>query len=138
MWDSSVGGLSPHSLHTCLTSACRCRSCTHCSRCLRCCSAARSSSCCFSCRNSSRSCTRVAMSTSRSHSSSTPVISPLLINDQQVFQRQIAPFHILLLQLLLKVHLDPLIIYLNKHWGLYSLKLLFSFLFLKKPKIYPT
>lgn len=57
---------------TCLTSACRCLSWTHCSRCLRCCSAAKSSSCCFSWRNSSKSWTRVAMSTSRSHSSSTP------------------------------------------------------------------
>ena len=57
---------------TCLTSACRCLSWTHCSRCLRCCSAAKSSSCCFSWRNSSKSWTLVAMSTSRSHSSSTP------------------------------------------------------------------
>lgn len=59
--------------NTCLTSACRCLSWTHCSRCLRCCSAARSNSCCFSWRNSSRSWTRVAMSTSLSHNSSTPI-----------------------------------------------------------------
>lgn len=59
-------------LLTCFTSACRWRSCTHCSRCFRCCSAAKSSSCCFSWRNSSKSWTRVAMSTSLSQSSSTP------------------------------------------------------------------
>lgn len=87
---------------TCLTSACRCRSCTHCSRCLRCCSAATSSSCCFSWRNSSRSWTRVAMSTSLSQSSSTPGISQLFINDLQVFQRQTAHFHCLTFSVLSK------------------------------------
>lgn len=59
-------------VRTCLTSACKCLNWTHCSRCLLCCSAARSNSCCFSWRNSSRSWTRVAMSTSLSHNSSTP------------------------------------------------------------------
>lgn len=72
----SVAYLSPLShIHTCLTSACRCLNWTHCSKCLLCCSAARSNSCCFSWRNSSRSWTRVAMSTSRSHNSSTPAES---------------------------------------------------------------
>lgn len=61
-----------HPVRTCLTSACRCLNWTHCSKCLLCWSAAKSSSCCFSWRNSSRSWTRVAMSTSLSHSSSTP------------------------------------------------------------------
>ena len=81
----------PPAPRTCLTSACRCRSCTHCSRCLRCCSATTSSSCCFSCRNSSRSWTRVAMSTSRSQRSSTPANRQAFSTDLRVFRRTNSP-----------------------------------------------
>jgi len=73
---------------TCLTSACRCLTWTHCSKCLLCCSAARSNSCCFSWRNSSRSWTRVDMSTSLSHNSSTPAKS----RHVSMIQTTIQPF----------------------------------------------
>ena len=57
---------------TCLTSACRCRSCRHCSNLLWVWSALSSSSCCFSWRNSSSSWTCVARSMSFSQISSMP------------------------------------------------------------------
>ncbi len=57
---------------TCLTSACRWRSCTHCSRRFCVCSALTSSSCCFSLRNSNSSWTWVARSTSFSPVNSIP------------------------------------------------------------------